>query len=144
VNAAFAAAATEGRSPACSSTPRTRSSRRTSWHAASCTFDSGLTMVQGIDEHTSLVKILGWYDNEWATRTAWSTWSRSSVALVSDGVPEALASLPVLETWRRRGRRVLVRCDFNTPLEEDEHGVTRVADDFRIRPPCPPSSGSSP
>jgi len=22
-------------------------------------------MVQGIDEHTSLVKILGWYDNEW-------------------------------------------------------------------------------
>ena len=32
---------------------------------ASCTFDSGLTMVQGIDETTSLVKIQGWYDNEW-------------------------------------------------------------------------------
>ena len=32
---------------------------------ASCTFDSGLTMVQGIDEKTSLVKIQGWYDNEW-------------------------------------------------------------------------------
>ncbi|HBX11142.1 MAG TPA: type I glyceraldehyde-3-phosphate dehydrogenase, partial [Candidatus Microthrix parvicella] len=28
--------------------------------AASCTFDSGLTMTQG-----SLVKVLGWYDNEW-------------------------------------------------------------------------------
>jgi glyceraldehyde 3-phosphate dehydrogenase len=27
---------------------------------ASCTFDSGLTMSQG-----NLVKILGWYDNEW-------------------------------------------------------------------------------
>jgi glyceraldehyde 3-phosphate dehydrogenase len=27
---------------------------------ASCTFDSGLTMAQG-----NLVKILGWYDNEW-------------------------------------------------------------------------------
>jgi glyceraldehyde 3-phosphate dehydrogenase len=66
VNAAFAAAATEGplagvlvytEDPIVSSdivgTP------------ASCTFDSGLTMVQGIDEHTSLVKILGWYDNEW-------------------------------------------------------------------------------
>jgi glyceraldehyde 3-phosphate dehydrogenase len=33
--------------------------------AASCTFDSQLTMVQGIDESTSLVKVLGWYDNEW-------------------------------------------------------------------------------
>ena len=32
---------------------------------ASCTFDSGLTMVQGIDDVTSLVKVLGWYDNEW-------------------------------------------------------------------------------
>jgi glyceraldehyde 3-phosphate dehydrogenase len=27
---------------------------------ASCTFDSGLTMVQG-----DQVKIVGWYDNEW-------------------------------------------------------------------------------
>lgn len=33
--------------------------------SASCTFDSGLTMVQGIDVMTSLVKIQGWYDNEW-------------------------------------------------------------------------------
>ena len=32
---------------------------------ASCTFDSGLTMVQGIDDKTSMVKIQGWYDNEW-------------------------------------------------------------------------------
>jgi glyceraldehyde 3-phosphate dehydrogenase len=31
----------------------------------SCTFDSGLTMVQHVDDHTSLVKVLGWYDNEW-------------------------------------------------------------------------------
>ena len=33
--------------------------------AASCTFDSGLTLVQGIDGATSLVKVFGWYDNEW-------------------------------------------------------------------------------
>jgi glyceraldehyde 3-phosphate dehydrogenase len=33
--------------------------------AASCTFDSQMTMVQRIDEHKSLVKIFGWYDNEW-------------------------------------------------------------------------------
>ena len=32
---------------------------------ASCTFDAGLTMVQAIDHETSLVKVLGWYDNEW-------------------------------------------------------------------------------
>jgi glyceraldehyde 3-phosphate dehydrogenase (phosphorylating) len=32
---------------------------------ASCTFDSKMTMVQGIDEHKSLVKVFGWYDNEW-------------------------------------------------------------------------------
>ncbi|MGP8058952.1 MAG: type I glyceraldehyde-3-phosphate dehydrogenase [Acidimicrobiales bacterium] len=32
---------------------------------ASCTFDSGLTMVQPLDDTTSLVKVQGWYDNEW-------------------------------------------------------------------------------
>jgi glyceraldehyde 3-phosphate dehydrogenase len=32
---------------------------------ASCTFDSGLTMVQRIDKRSSLVKVQGWYDNEW-------------------------------------------------------------------------------
>ena len=32
---------------------------------ASCTFDAGLTMVQNIDADTTLVKVQGWYDNEW-------------------------------------------------------------------------------
>ena len=32
---------------------------------SSCTFDAGLTMVQRIDDASSLVKVLGWYDNEW-------------------------------------------------------------------------------
>jgi glyceraldehyde 3-phosphate dehydrogenase len=32
---------------------------------ASCIFDSGLTMVQPIDAGRSLVKVNGWYDNEW-------------------------------------------------------------------------------
>jgi glyceraldehyde 3-phosphate dehydrogenase len=32
---------------------------------ASCTFDSGLTMVQPINDDLSQVKIFGWYDNEW-------------------------------------------------------------------------------
>jgi len=33
--------------------------------SASCTFDSLLTMVVPLDESRSLVKIFGWYDNEW-------------------------------------------------------------------------------
>jgi len=32
---------------------------------ASCTFDSGLTMVMRIDDDSTLVKVHGWYDNEW-------------------------------------------------------------------------------
>ena len=32
---------------------------------ASCTFDSLMTLVQRIDDDQSLVKIFGWYDNEW-------------------------------------------------------------------------------
>ncbi len=32
---------------------------------ASCTFDSGLTMVQAVDRERTLVKVQGWYDNEW-------------------------------------------------------------------------------
>ncbi|HEY5438587.1 MAG TPA: type I glyceraldehyde-3-phosphate dehydrogenase [Acidimicrobiales bacterium] len=32
---------------------------------ASCTFDSLMTIAQRIDDRQSLVKIFGWYDNEW-------------------------------------------------------------------------------
>jgi glyceraldehyde 3-phosphate dehydrogenase len=32
---------------------------------ASCTFDSTLTMAIAIDGETTLVKVMGWYDNEW-------------------------------------------------------------------------------
>lgn len=32
---------------------------------ASCVFDSGLTMVMPVGEGATLVKVLGWYDNEW-------------------------------------------------------------------------------
>jgi len=33
--------------------------------AASCTFDAGMTMVMPIDDSSSLVKVMGWFDNEW-------------------------------------------------------------------------------
>ncbi|MGH9082212.1 MAG: type I glyceraldehyde-3-phosphate dehydrogenase [Acidimicrobiales bacterium] len=32
---------------------------------ASCTFDAGLTMVQPLGGRRTLVKVQGWYDNEW-------------------------------------------------------------------------------
>jgi len=32
---------------------------------ASCTFDSGLTMTMPLGDGTTLVKVFGWYDNEW-------------------------------------------------------------------------------
>jgi glyceraldehyde 3-phosphate dehydrogenase len=32
---------------------------------ASCTFDAGLTMVVPIGPDQTLVKVQGWYDNEW-------------------------------------------------------------------------------
>jgi glyceraldehyde 3-phosphate dehydrogenase len=33
--------------------------------AVSCTFDSGLTMVMPVGDNQTLVKVQGWYDNEW-------------------------------------------------------------------------------
>jgi len=32
---------------------------------ASCVFDAGLTMVMPVGEGLTLVKVNGWYDNEW-------------------------------------------------------------------------------
>lgn len=61
VNAAFAAAASEGRLAGVleyTEAPIVSSDIVTS--PASCTLDAGMTMTQG-----SLVKIFGWYDNEW-------------------------------------------------------------------------------
>jgi glyceraldehyde 3-phosphate dehydrogenase len=61
INEAFQAAATEGRLSGVldySEAPLVSSDIVGS--AASCTFDSGLTMANG-----SLAKISGWYDNEW-------------------------------------------------------------------------------
>jgi len=66
VNRAFASAATEGplsRVLVYTEDPIVSSDIVGS--PASCTFDSGLTMVQPLGEHSTLVKVQGWYDNEW-------------------------------------------------------------------------------
>jgi glyceraldehyde 3-phosphate dehydrogenase len=66
VNSAFEAAATEGplaRFLVYTEDPIVSSDIVGS--AASCTFDAGLTMVMPVDDSSTLVKVQGWYDNEW-------------------------------------------------------------------------------
>jgi glyceraldehyde-3-phosphate dehydrogenase/erythrose-4-phosphate dehydrogenase len=63
--------------------------------------DGGLTAV--IDG--TLVKTVSWYDNEWGySNRGWSK-------LVAEAVVKRLDDVEV------EGRRVLVRVDFNVPLE---------------------------
>jgi phosphoglycerate kinase len=51
---------------------------------------------------------------------------------------QPLRGLPLLEDLPPlKGRRVLVRVDFNVPLEDDGTGKPRVADDYRIRTALP-------
>ena len=88
----------------------------------SCIFDAGLTMSMG-----NLVKVLGWYDNEWG-------YSNRMVDFV--GVRREEGQYPLFvryvgEPRSRRsrisrqqlgsldGKRILVRTDFNVPLEGD-------------------------
>ena len=57
---------------------------------------------------------------------------------------DPLRGLPLLEDLPDvDGKRVLVRVDFNVPLHIGVRGRATVADDFRIRPPCRPSSACS-
>jgi glyceraldehyde 3-phosphate dehydrogenase (phosphorylating) len=66
VNEAFSAAASSGRLAgvlAYSSDALVSSDIVGS--AASCIFDSGLTVAMDLDDRSSLVKVFGWYDNEW-------------------------------------------------------------------------------
>lgn len=54
------------------------------------------------------------------------------------GPPAALRGVPRLEDLGDvRDRRVLVRCDLNTPLAEGPDGRLEVADDFRVRAALP-------
>ena len=89
----------------------------------SCIFDSELTMSMG-----RLVKVNGWYDNEWG-------YSCRLVDIVSyTGLEAAQAprqevsqrDIPTLRGPRAatrrtsRGKRILVRTDFNVPLDGDD------------------------
>jgi len=60
VNSAFAAAAANGLARVLRYSTDPLVSRDIIGDPASCVFDSGLTQAAG-----SLVKVFGWYDNEW-------------------------------------------------------------------------------
>jgi glyceraldehyde 3-phosphate dehydrogenase len=66
INSAFRAAASEGPlSSVLVYTDEPIVSSDIVGSPASCTFDSLMTIVQRLDDERSLVKVFGWYDNEW-------------------------------------------------------------------------------
>ena len=105
------------------STRTSRSCRPTSWagrRRARSTRE--LTLAMG-----SLVKVFGWYDNEWG----FSCRLVDLVRLVGGANTSNLKKVPVLEDLPPvEGRSVLVRTDFNVPMVDG-----RITDDLRIRLP---------
>ena len=88
VNAAFAAAASSGPlSKVLVYTEDPIVSSDIVGSPASCTFDSGLTMVMPSASGITLVKVEGWYDNEWgyANRLGGPVAGGRRLRLLSDG-----------------------------------------------------------
>ena len=130
INAAFKAAAETARSRAIleyTEDPIVSSDIVGNPH--SCTFDAGLTMAMG-----NVVKVIGWYDNEWG-------YSNRLVDLVElVGAATLMTTPDARGSGRpRRSGAVFVRADFNVPLDDGGRSPTTCGS----APPCRRSSGCS-
>ena len=135
INEAFQGGRRAARWPRCSSTPRSRSCRPTSSarrHRAPST--APLTMAMG-----NLVKVLGWYDNEWGYSNRLVDLASIVGAPTSDGADRLEASLSS-RTWpTSTGKRVLRARRLQRARSTTARSPTTCAS----APRCPPSSGCS-
>ena len=110
---------------------------------ASCTFDAPLTMVQPIDAATSLVKTLGWYDNEWGYSNRLVDLVRLSAAAESRDPRRPRRPAAARRPRRRRGPARPRRWTSTCPSRRPRTGAGPSRTTTGSEPASRPSSGSS-
>ena len=112
---------------------RDPSSRATSWACPPRAFSTPASpWSMPINDELSLVKVFGWYDNEWGYSNRLVDLDRAGRRPLIGWTPLRRAAAARGSPRRRRERRVLVRVDFNVPLahrhRRQGHGGRRLPD----------------